>query len=98
MIIKVKDLIKSKFAIKAEKGEILHKKLHKALIENDEVILDFDGIEASTTRFFNVSVGKMYGEFPEKIVDNIKINNASTILLNQMEVSKNGAKNFYSSK
>ncbi|WP_232052999.1 STAS-like domain-containing protein [Leptotrichia hofstadii] len=35
-------------------------------------MLDFSGIEASTTRFFNVSIGKLYGEFSEETIDNIK--------------------------
>lgn len=98
MEINVKELIKTEFAIKAEKGEILHKELEKGIKKNEEIVLDFSGIEASTTRFFNVSIGKLYGEFSEETIDNIKINNANEVVANQIEVSKNGSKIFYSSK
>lgn len=98
MKINVKELIRTEFAIKAEKGEILYNELEKWIKKNEEIVLDFDGIEASTTRFFNVSIGKLYGEFPEKTVDEIKISNANKVVANQIEVSKNGSKDFYRNK
>lgn len=99
MRIDVKKTINTKFAIKEEKGNILYNELKKALEQGiKDIVLDFSEISASTTRFFNVSIGKLYGDFSEKEVDNIKVENANTVVTNQMEVSKNGSKDFYKNK
>ncbi len=99
MRIDVKKTINTKFAIKEEKGNILYNELKKALERGiKDIVLDFSEISASTTRFFNVSIGKLYGDFSEKEVDNIKVENANTVVTNQMEVSKNGSKDFYRNK
>jgi hypothetical protein len=99
MRIDVKKTINTKFAIKEEKGNILYNELKKALEQGiKDIVLDFSEISASTTRFFNVSIGKLYGDFSEKVVDNIKVENANTVVTNQMEVSKNGSKDFYKNK
>ena len=85
--------------VKEEKGNILYNELKKALEQGiKDIVLDFSEISASTTRFFNVSIGKLYGDFSEKEVDNIKVENANTVVTNQMEVSKNGSKDFYRNK
>ena len=98
MIIKVKDVIGSKFAIKEEKGKVLYEELKKHLRNREkEIVLDFSNITASTTRFFNVSISKLYSEFPFNLVDNIIIRNANSVLGSQLEVSKDGAKEFYKS-
>ena len=99
MRIDVKKTINTKFAIKEEKGNILYNELKKALEQGiKDIVLDFSEISASTKRFFNVSIGKLYGDFSEKEVDNIKVENANTVVTNQMEVSKNGSKDFYRNK
>lgn len=99
MRIDVKKTINTKFAIKEEKGNILYNELKKALEQGiKDIVLDFSEISALTTRFFNVSIGKLYGDFSEKEVDNIKVENANTVVTNQMEVSKNGSKDFYRNK
>ena len=98
MIFNVKETIDSKFAIKEDKGNILYLQLKENLEKKENIELDFSGITASTTRFFNVSIGKLYGEFPEEIVDGIKIRNANKVVANQIEVSKNGSKDFYRNK
>ena len=99
MRIDVKKTINTKFAIKEEKGNILYNELKKELEQGiKDIVLDFSEISASTTRFFNVSIGKLYGDFSEKEVDNIKVENANTVVTNQMEVSKNGSKDFYRNK
>lgn len=98
MKINVKELIHTEFAIKAEKGEILYSELEKWIKKNEEIILDFDGIEASTTRFFNVSIGKLYKKYSSDIVEGIKIENANLVAKKQMEVSKNGSRAFYQNK
>ena len=92
MKINVKELIHTEFAIKAEKGEILYNELEKWIKK------DFDGIEASTTRFFNVSIGKLYKKYSSDIVEGIKIENANLVAKKQMEVSKNGSRAFYQNK
>lgn len=98
MIFNVKETIDSKFAIKEDKGNILYLQLKENLEKKENIELDFSGIAASTTRFFNVSIGKLYGEFPEEVVDGIKISNANKVVANQIEVSKNGSKDFYRNK
>lgn len=95
-IIKVKDVINSKFAIKEDKGKILYKLLQESLVKNEKIILDFEDIIASTTRFFNVSIAILYKDFSKEIVENnIEIKNTNSVLNSQLEVSKNGAKEFY---
>ena len=91
----IKDVINSKFAIKEEKGRILYECLRNLLQKNEKVVLDFKDITASTTRFFNVSIAILYKDFPENTVDNIEIINTNSVLNSQLEVSKNGAKEFY---
>ncbi|WP_339013975.1 STAS-like domain-containing protein [Fusobacterium animalis] len=95
-IIKVKDVINSKFAIKEDKGRILYKLLQESLGKNEKIILDFEDITASTTRFFNVSIAMLYKDFSKEVVENnIEIKNTNSVLNSQLEVSKNGAKEFY---
>ena len=99
MKINVKELIKTEFAIKEEKGNVLYEKLKKILSEENEyIVLDFSDITASTTRFFNVSISKLYSDFPFDTIDSIKITNANKVIESQLEVSKNGAKEFYRNK
>lgn len=95
-IIKVKDVINSKFAIKEDKGRILYKLLRESLEKNEKIILDFEDITASTTRFFNVSIAMLYKDFSKEVVENnVEIKNTNSVLNSQLEVSKNGAKEFY---
>lgn len=99
MRIDVKKTINTKFAIKEEKGNILYNELKKALEQGiKDIVLDFSEISLIYYKIFNVSIGKLYGDFSEKVVDNIKVENANTVVTNQMEVSKNGSKDFYKNK
>lgn len=97
-ILKIKEIINGHFAIKEEKGKILYKFLKENLDKENDLVLDFSEIVASTTRFFNVSLGLLYKDFPDDIVDSIQIINANSIIISQLEVSKNGSKEFYKIK
>lgn len=97
-ILKIKEVINGNFAIKEEKGRILYDVLKENLENDEKLTLDFSDIIASTTRFFNVSLGLLYKDFPENIVDDIKIENINSIINSQLEVSKNGSKEFYGIK
>lgn len=94
-ILKIKEVINGNFAIKEEKGRILYDVLKENLENDEKLTLDFSDIIASTTRFFNVSLGLLYKDFPENIIDDIKIENINSVINSQLEVSKNGSKEFY---
>lgn len=98
VIIKIKEVLKTEFAIKDKKGEELYEIINKNIKNDNTVVLDFSDIIASTTRFFNLSLGKLYGEYNFEIVDNIKVENANKVVYNQYEVAKNGAKKYYKNK
>lgn len=98
MKIIVKKIINTEFAIKEENGNILFNKIKEYLESNDKIVLDFQGITASTTRFFNVSIGKLYENYPYSQIDDIKIENANIFLKKQYEVAVDGAKNYFKTK
>ncbi|WP_068449233.1 STAS-like domain-containing protein [Caviibacter abscessus] len=98
MKIIVKYLINTKFAIKERKANILFEKIIECLQTNEIVVLDFQGISATTTRFFNLSIGKLYENYPHSQIDNIQIENANNFTKKQYEVAVYGAKNYYKNK
>ena len=95
----LKDLIGSSNAITAINGEILQEKLREVLLKNESVTLDFERIDSSTTRFFNISIGELYSEFSEEQVDNqIMMVNVNKIIKQQIGVAKYAAKLYFSKK
>lgn len=84
MELKIKEIINSNFAIKSEKSLILAKKIKNQSNEN-EIILNFDGIESSTTRFFT----ECFKELDSNLFKKIKIKNSTHFIDNQIEVAKN---------
>ena len=77
MELKIKEIINSNFAIKSEKSFFLAKE--------KEIILNFDGIESSTTRFFT----ECFKELDSNLLKKIKIKNSKHFIDNQIEVAKN---------
>ena len=95
----INDLIKSSNAITASKGRILHDELKKRLLEREHIVLNFEGIETSTTRFFHISIGELYREFDEKIVDqDIEIIDVNEVISQQIEAAKHVSKLYFSTR
>lgn len=84
MELKIKEIINSNFAIKSEKSFFLAKEI-KNQSKEKEIILNFDGIESSTTRFFT----ECFKELDSNLFKKIKIKNSNHFIDNQIEVAKN---------
>lgn len=93
VIINVKDVLNTNFAIRDEKSEELYKIINDNIKNNNrDIILDFYGIETSTTRFFDLLLDKLYFTNNIATIDNITIKNANDVICSQYEIAKKGAK------
>lgn len=59
-ILKIRDIIKSDLASGSDKGEIIFKLITEKFKEQENIIIDFSGIETLTTAFLNKSIGELY--------------------------------------
>ena len=66
--INIYNIIGNSFAIEAEDGEIVYKRIEKSFDEMRVVILDFQNIEMLTSAFLNTSIGQLYGKYPSEIM------------------------------
>lgn len=68
MTIRIKDFTKSDRAVSAIDGESVYAQVEMCFMNNEPVVLDFEGIELTITAFLNSSIGKLYSTFEvEKI-------------------------------
>lgn len=63
------DEICGKHCLSPEEGEILYKELHQALQRQEDILLDFRGIDTIASSFLNTAVGRLYGRFEHSFLD-----------------------------
>ena len=86
MELKIKEIINSNFAIRSDKSLILAKKIKNQSNENEkEIILNFIGIESSTTRFFT----ECFKKLDSNLLKKIKTKNSNHFIDNQIQIAKN---------
>jgi len=84
MELKIKEIINSNFAIRSDKSLILAKKIKNQSNEK-EIILNFIGIESSTTRFFT----ECFKKLDSNLLKKIKTKNSNHFIDNQIQIAKN---------
>ena len=57
----IKDIINSDLAVSTEKGNEVFELINQNLQDQQDVILDFEGITVLITAFLNAAIGKLYG-------------------------------------
>lgn len=92
----VKEIINSNFAISEEKGKILYEKIAQELSNGNNIEIDFSGIQATISTFFNSSYGLLFKTFTkDEIKNNIKFLNLKEITKMQIEAVEEIAIKFY---
>ncbi len=71
MTISVKNIINSTVAAFHSDGLMVYPHLEKAAQQNENITISFQGLEHCSTQFLNASVGKLYLQFDEHLVDSI---------------------------
>lgn len=88
MILKVNDIIDSNIAVSSKKGELLLEKIKEALVKEDKVVVDFEGISDLTTAFLNVAIGHLYTSYSRVILNSklelINMDELDSYLLSQV--------------
>ena len=76
-IINIKSFTEKCMAQKS--GLVLRKLIEEALKNDEEIILDFDGIKLFASPFFNISLGYIISNYGEERFNSIKIINISEL-------------------
>lgn len=78
MIINIKELINSEFAVSPEDGDIVYDKVKGFILRSEKVNLDFSNLDLITTAFLNNAIGKLLGKFnSDKLNQFVKFENIS---------------------
>lgn len=91
MVIKVKEFIKGDTAVSYEDGKECYKKIIEGINSNQDIILDFSGIDYVITAFLNPIIGDLILEKGVEIMKSIKILNANAKTIDKIKMVKNGA-------
>lgn len=92
----VKEIINSNFAISEEKGKILYEKIIQELSKGNNIEIDFSGIQATISTFFNSSYGLLFKTFTkDEIKNHIKFLNLKEITKMQIDAVEEIAIKFY---
>lgn len=77
-VIKISSI--SMMAMTEDAGMQLRNEMHKAIKQEESVVLDFEGIALFATPFFNASIGYFVMQLsPEKYKDHVKVINLSDL-------------------
>ncbi|WP_456273613.1 STAS-like domain-containing protein [Bacillus sp. AK031] len=63
MLLKVKDVINSKFAVSPENGDKVYTLLRESIEHNKVTVLSFEEMDQITTAFLNHAIAKLYNNF-----------------------------------
>lgn len=86
----IKEFINSNTAISYDDGIRCKEEILK-YIEEDVVVLDFQGVEFAITAFLNPVIGDLILEKGKSIMAKIQIENCSNDIIQKIMIVKNGA-------
>lgn len=67
-IIKIKNEIQKNDAISAEDGKLIFEKIKSFIESQQDVIVDFEGIDLVLSTFLNPAIGQLYYLYDEKVI------------------------------
>lgn len=85
-----------KYCFLPEEGEALRDEVLKRIAAEEEVFVDFSGIQILTTAFLNMAVGTLYGSLsPEVLEAQFRIQGDCSVDLELIHMVACNAKTFY---
>ncbi|MCM3164545.1 STAS-like domain-containing protein [Metabacillus litoralis] len=79
MLIIIKNIIGTNFAVSPENGDKVYENIKSRLINDLDTVVSFEGLEQITTAFLNNAIAKLYNDFnPEKLNQFLKITDLDT--------------------
>lgn len=91
MTIKVREFINGNTAVSYEDGKKCYEEIVKRIDNNEDIILDFDGIDYVITAFLNPIIGDLILEKGVDIMKSINIVNANARTIEKIKMVKDGA-------
>ena len=92
MKIKLKKYFKSSMLINPDKAKSFYEKIKDILKKEEEVVLDFAGIQATTLVFLYVLFTNLWNEYGSEVKNKLTIKNGSQGLFKQMIYLKDNYK------
>lgn len=92
MKIKLKKYFNSSMLINPDKAKNFYEKIKEVLKKEEEVVLDFAGIQVTTLVFLYVLFTNLWNEYGNELKNKLTIKNMSQGLLNQMLYLKDNYK------
>ncbi|MGL4910745.1 MAG: STAS-like domain-containing protein [Cetobacterium sp.] len=96
MKIKLKKYFNSSMLINPDKAKTFFEKIKDILKKEEEIVLDFDGIQATTLVFLYVLFTNLWNEYGNELKSKLTIKNASHNLFGQMIYLKDNYKDLKS--
>ena len=87
----IKNYIEGDTAVSYDDGKKCQKDIVKFLDREENVILDFSGIDYVTTAFLNPIIGDLILERGNNVMKHIVINNANTTIIKKIKQVRDGA-------
>lgn len=86
--LKVSDIIKGTFCVSIEDGLKIYNKIVSLINGGYKIFLSFENVEIVVPCFLNVAIGRLYGKFTEKQINEqlsvINIRNSDFIIFNEV--------------
>ncbi|MGL5796566.1 MAG: STAS-like domain-containing protein [Cetobacterium sp.] len=92
MKIKLKKYFNSSMLINPDKAKTFFEKIKDILKKEEEIVLDFDGIQATTLVFLYVLFTNLWNEYGNELKSKLTIKNASQNLFGQLIYLKDNYK------
>ncbi|WP_293723335.1 STAS-like domain-containing protein [uncultured Cetobacterium sp.] len=92
MKIKLKKYFNSSMLINPDKAKSFYEKIKEVLKKEEEVVLDFAGIQVTTLVFLYVLFTNLWNEYGNELKNKLTIKNASQGFFNQMIYLKDNYK------
>ncbi len=91
MVIKIKNFIKGDTAVSYEDGVRCMEEELQGLAQNENIILDFEGIDYVITAFLNPVIGDLILQKGIEVMKSISIKNANQYTIEKIKMVKDGA-------
>lgn len=99
VVIKVTDVIGSKFCTSPSVGDVLFEKIQPLVSNSQEFTLDFSDVRVVNTTFLNHAIGLLYKQFEINTLENcMVISNTKPLFDEQIKLVKNNALQSHSQK